>query len=652
MGTISGAFGGNTAYGGSDFIMWRVAADSGAAVWQKQAGGDQADLAMGIAVSPDNMRVYVVGGVYSSSIEYPPGHTITRNGSRCDPILLTMQASDGTPLSGRWPFPTGTTAGFAMAVTVNSTNGNVFVAGYDSAATFGGQPSRGSADIFTIRLDSNLDMQWFQMTGGTGWEVGSSIAFSPVHQGVIVLGQGGSPSGMFPSLQSTTTILGLGTADALVVGFNATDGAMLEGTNFPDLSIETTWSAMTPDVTDGPAQSSDAQPTLTVPYALRDTDVVVQFTLDGATLWVNDGQVADGHLTLHAPSETTGLSAAFFSVQSEDATFLRHYTLRIVTATNTDAGWTAAVSGGSAFGFTSALSSDSSVNERFVLLPPSARGLPFELALTFARNSTVDPVVAALPISLTTPASPSDPAVEYSFNVTAQDGVTRSGRIVLQFSVAPFTDCNVSIVASVPSLNFTSPTLSSNNSAVSSFSSVTELFLPLPSAAADRNVTLTFTLPPFAALTDGAPLVAQLTAAAVGEAVSLNFSVVAESGAVQSYTLRLPVGVDEQQLNDGGGESSGLTNAQRNAAIAVPVIVGGVALIALAAFALHRWSRPKTSSALPPPSSSIGPGVVSSAGVASAHAGDGSANEMAVLPAAPQAGGGANASGVVVVHVE
>jgi hypothetical protein len=172
--------------------------------------------------------------------------------------------------------------------------------------------------------------------------------------------------------------------------------------------------------------------------------------------------------------------------------------------------------------------------------------------------------------------------------------------------------------------------------------------LSLPSAAADRNVTLTFSLPPFASLTDDVPLIQQWTAGAVGGAVSLNFTVVAESGAMQSSTLRLITGVDEEQLNDGDGESesSGLTTQERNAAIAVPVIVGGVALIALAAFALHRWSRPKTIGALgaAPSSSTVSAGV----GAASV---DGASTELSVLPAASQAGE-ANARGAVIVHVE
>jgi hypothetical protein len=177
--------------------------------------------------------------------------------------------------------------------------------------------------------------------------------------------------------------------------------------------------------------------------------------------------------------------------------------------------------------------------------------------------------------------------------------------------------------------------------------------LSLPSAAAARNVTLTFSLPPFASLTDGATLIQQWTAAAVGGAVTLNFSVVAESAVMQSYTLRLTTGVDEEQLNDGDGESStsGLTDAQRNAAIAVPVIVVGVALIALAAFALLRWSRPKTVGSLPSTTSSTGASSAVDVPAATIPF-DGASTELAVLPAAPQACvTGSNADSAVVVQV-
>jgi hypothetical protein len=393
-------------------------------------------------------------------------------------------------------------------------------------------------------------------------------------------------------------------------------------------------------------ETDSASSSLQLPVSAAGQTVSLSFMLAAFASVVNGNDVAGPSphtLLVSCPGSGETIGVAFNVISESGAS--ASYTLQLSVAPSIDASWTAVVNGGNAFDFMAALSSDSSVNERSVLLPPSTRGLPFELTLTFASNSTVDPIAAALPVSLTAPASASDPAVEYSFNVTAQDGVTHSGRIVLRFAVAPFTDCGVSIVASVPYINFTSPTLSSNNSAADP-SSVTELSLPLPSAAAFRNVTLTFSLPPFASLTDDAPLIQQWTAAAVGGAVTLNFTVVAESGAMQSYTLRLSTGVDEEQLNDGDGESStsGLTSAQRNAAIAVPVIVGGVALISLAAFALHRWSRPKTSGAIPAATSS-------SAGVAAAGAPvHSAATELAVLPAVPQVCG-MNAGNVVVVHV-
>jgi hypothetical protein len=103
--------------------------------------------------------------------------------------------------------------------------------------------------------------------------------------------------------------------------------------------------------------------------------------------------------------------------------------------------------------------------------------------------------------------------------------------------------------------------------------------------------------------------------------------------------------VDEEQLNDGDGESesSGLTNAERNAAIAVPVIVGGVALIALAVFVLHRSSRPKTSHALPTASSSSAAVPAAPVTVAS--------TELSVLPPVSHASD-SNAASAVVVHVQ
>jgi hypothetical protein len=400
--------------------------------------------------------------------------------------------------------------------------------------------------------------------------------------------------------------------------------------------------------------SDSASAPLRLPLTAAGEMAVLSFVLDPYA-YVLDGSGAagpsSGSLLVLCPTggKTSNVS---FSVVSESGA-AASYVLQLLVTPSNDSSWMASISGGSAFDFSVTLSSESNTTERTLLLPSSARGLPFELQLQPARNATVSPATATQSVSLTAPASASSPALEYSFIVTAEDGVTTSGPVKLRFEVAPLTDRGVTIVASVAAAKFTSAALIANSPTEEGSMDVRQLSLLLPAAAASLNVTLTFSLQPFASLADGAPRVQQLTAAAVGGSTTLNFSVVAESGAVQSYTLHLPVGLDDQRLNDGGEESgSTYSSSERRAMILVPAVIGGVFLVLLATFALYRSMRQKDATQPDPAPSAFGGGAsgtapadISGAWVSVA------ATEMASLPSGAAAAATAN-NHRVTIHMD
>jgi hypothetical protein len=420
--------------------MWRVDASNGAPVWTKE-GGAWEGMASGIAVNANNTRVCVVGRFGSSSIEYPPGNIINRVAAGNEAILLAMQALDGTPISGTTVVPqTANGHNDFTTVAIDPTNGDVYLGGVTDANDFAGAWTRGFWDAVVIRLDAALNVQWVQRAGGTKREVACSVVFSPHHQGVLVVGDCWASDTVYPATGSVAPINSGGDRGVLVLGFNTADGKMLTGTDFPGPNMETEWNATTAGIVGSDARSSDAQPTVTVPYALRDLDIVVNFTLaSGATLLVDGAAVASGQLTLRAPAAELTSSVPFaFHVQAEEPLLNPvQYALRIATAANDDVNWSVGIS---VDGSSTTVTQDSAAGARAVQLPSDARDATVQLTFTLPYGASIDPPLTGGVATLTAPAGPSATDAEFSFTVTAQDGTTQSGLVTLRFSIAARTD--------------------------------------------------------------------------------------------------------------------------------------------------------------------------------------------------------------------
>ena len=135
------------------------------------AGGINSDIGNSIAVDGSG-NVYVTG-YYNGTATFG-ATTITSAGS--SDIFVAKYNSSGTLQWVQSAGGTNADSGYSIAV---DGSGNVYVTGYYyGTATFGATTttSVGAGDIFVAKYNSSGTLQWVQSAGGTGTDIGNSIA--------------------------------------------------------------------------------------------------------------------------------------------------------------------------------------------------------------------------------------------------------------------------------------------------------------------------------------------------------------------------------------------------------------------------------------------------------------------------------------------
>jgi hypothetical protein len=185
-GSIDFGMGQHVELGASDmFVAWLAAAD-GITVWSRAWGSTGSETARSVAV--DSMgHLLVVGGV-SGTVSFGGGITTTATGSM-DVGLVKI-----TPLGAvLWAFARGG-AGFDYADDVATSGMDLVVIGqYVGAANLGAGPlpTTGTQDVFVARYDPAGAAVWTDGYGGSGIDVGASVAVSPADGTVVVTGTSG-----------------------------------------------------------------------------------------------------------------------------------------------------------------------------------------------------------------------------------------------------------------------------------------------------------------------------------------------------------------------------------------------------------------------------------------------------------------------------
>ncbi|HDP76053.1 MAG TPA: T9SS type A sorting domain-containing protein [Bacteroidales bacterium] len=187
---ITGEFGGTadfdpgegtytlTSAGGWDIFVSKFDS-AGNFLWAKRMGGTGWDGGNSIAIDASG-NVYITG-VFSGTADFDPGegtYTLTSAGER--DIFVSKLDSAGNFVWARRMGGTGLNGGNSIAI---DASGNVYITGYfcgtadfDPGAGTYTLTSAGEADIFVSKLDAAGNFVWAKRMGGTGWDVGRSIA--------------------------------------------------------------------------------------------------------------------------------------------------------------------------------------------------------------------------------------------------------------------------------------------------------------------------------------------------------------------------------------------------------------------------------------------------------------------------------------------
>jgi hypothetical protein len=169
-----------------DYDLYIVKLDSNGAIsWQTMLGGSEYDIGYSIQQTSDSS--YIVAGMsYSSTVEGPDLLQSHQGNSDCYIVKLD---SDGeiswqTMLGG-----SGIDIGRSIQQTSDS---GYIVAGWSSSSTVAGldllQSHQGNSDYYIVKLDSNGEISWQTMLGGSDLEEGHSIQQTS-DNGYIVAGR-------------------------------------------------------------------------------------------------------------------------------------------------------------------------------------------------------------------------------------------------------------------------------------------------------------------------------------------------------------------------------------------------------------------------------------------------------------------------------
>jgi hypothetical protein len=150
--------------GNADIVVWKLNS-SGQQEWNITWGGANNDYGYGIAVdTSDNIYVVGVDGSFSDA---------TYGAGGGDDVLLLKLDSSGSQLwNVTWG---GSGADIAYSVTVDSSDENIYVSGYENSFSPDTYGPGGSSDIFLIKFDSSGSQLWNVTWGGSEAEYAFSM---------------------------------------------------------------------------------------------------------------------------------------------------------------------------------------------------------------------------------------------------------------------------------------------------------------------------------------------------------------------------------------------------------------------------------------------------------------------------------------------
>jgi hypothetical protein len=190
--TTSGARG--SSGGSGDAFVSRLNPDLTRILQSTYLGGSYEDRAIALAINPKTGDVYVAGNTLSPDFPKATGWAQGNNNGGLDAFIVRLNSSLTQLLQSTYLGGSGWDK--ALAIAVNPTTGDVYVAGNTLSTDFpktagGAQPTKSvGSDAFVSRLNSNLT-RILQSTylGGSGWDEALAIAINPTTGDVYVVGR-------------------------------------------------------------------------------------------------------------------------------------------------------------------------------------------------------------------------------------------------------------------------------------------------------------------------------------------------------------------------------------------------------------------------------------------------------------------------------
>jgi uncharacterized protein YjdB len=176
---VAGSFQGAAFFGndtlnniGSDDIFIAKFDAAGKLVWVKQAGGE--DFDRGLAVAIDGAGNIVVTGFFEGFAIFDDGVSLSSEGSSSDVFVAKYDAT-GRLLWVKQAGESGNDAGNAVAV--DETNNIIIVGSFEGTITFGNTTfeSNGDFDIFVAKYDAQGNVLWAKQAGGSNFDEGLGV---------------------------------------------------------------------------------------------------------------------------------------------------------------------------------------------------------------------------------------------------------------------------------------------------------------------------------------------------------------------------------------------------------------------------------------------------------------------------------------------
>lgn len=165
---------------------------SGNTLWAKSAGGIGADVAYSIAADVTG-NTYITGMFLSPSATFG-AHTLNNAGGNAADIFIVCYNASGAVLWAKSAGGPAADIGYSAAV---DANGNAYFTGWfaSPSLSFGTNTitNAGGNDLFAVKYDATGNALWIRNVGGTGNEMGNSIA-SDNSGNIFIAGSFDSPS--------------------------------------------------------------------------------------------------------------------------------------------------------------------------------------------------------------------------------------------------------------------------------------------------------------------------------------------------------------------------------------------------------------------------------------------------------------------------